>query len=835
MVQGLFEKSDSIGYDAVFQYNALSSTYGIEQVSIYAENFDRSRYPDTPITSIDRLYESVDAGNTPHIIYHYCDGWPQFDAWIIGYTGKVSLRWHNNTPPWFYAASHPQLAERTIRGFEQIRELARAPHVDFWVNSNFTARQLEALNGPLERTSVVFPASRYLNEAEHPIIARMTSPDLPEEASANPIRLLFVSRVVAHKGHGHVIALADYLQNAHGVAVEIDFVGRGHSASTWVARLNAQADRCGITMRLNGEVSEAELTSFYRSAHAFVCLSEHEGFGLPAFEAIRCGLPVVTWARTAFTELLGQHPLSLHELDIRKAAAAILSLRDQHFRNEIVALQHELASGYARPIVKHQIENALAGRYGLHPSLSLDDRWGSFLDKARTAIADRASELHRHECRAPHMHAREYGDNYVTLHDLEVYAALSQPSTGRMKTMLRSSVRSFFRRCTAAAALAVPLFMTSACGPGFMTAAGPSTGAVMKAGNQPSLSGIQMVELNDTVARRVLATEQHHLFSTELGESAPAGTIVGPGDRVEVTLWEAPPATLFGNSIAASRLMPSSNATSLSITLPEQMVDGGGRINIPFAGSINATGRSPQQIEAEIVKRLTGKAHQPQALVRIVGNVTSTVTVVGEVGSNRLIPLSARGERLLDVLAAAGGTRQPVGKMTIQLTRGNKVAAMPLTQIIADPSQNIVLRSGDVVTALFQPYSFTVLGASGRNEELPFEASGLTLAQAFGRIGGLQDQRANAQGVFIFRFEDPAALEPESMAGARTTPNGKVAVIYRVNLRNPETFFVAQGFPIRDKDIVYVSNAPLADLQKFVAIVSSIAYPVISLQAAARN
>jgi polysaccharide export outer membrane protein len=64
-----------------------------------------------------------------------------------------------------------------------------------------------------------------------------------------------------------------------------------------------------------------------------------------------------------------------------------------------------------------------------------------------------------------------------------------------------------------------------------------------------------------------------------------------------------------------------------------------------------------------------------------------------------------------------------------------------------------------VVTALFQPYSFTALGATGANAEIAFEATGITLAQALGRAGGLQDQRADVRGAFLFRLEDPRALD----------------------------------------------------------------------------
>ena len=107
--------------------------------------------------------------------------------------------------------------------------------------------------------------------------------------------------------------------------------------------------------------------------------------------------------------------------------------------------------------------------------------------------------------------------------------------------------------------------------------------------------------------------------------------------------------------------------------------------------------------------------------------------------------------------------------------------------------------------------------------------SAVTLAQALGRVAGLQDQRADVKGVFIFRFEDPAAIDPAMLQDANLTPDGKVAVIYRVNLKDPSTFFVAQGFPIRDKDVLYVSNAPLADIQKFVSVISSTIFPIATI------
>ena len=366
-------------------------------------------------------------------------------------------------------------------------------------------------------------------------------------------------------------------------------------------------------------------------------------------------------------------------------------------------------------------------------------------------------------------------------------------------------------------------------------ASGPSTQSVRGASHRTvGDADIKVIDVNDTVAREVMNSSRSGLFSETLGEVPPIGSVVGRGDVLGINIWEAPPAALFGSQAAfgttsTGAILSSNMGTTQQTVLPEMMVDSAGRIQIPFAGSIQAEGRTTQQIEQSIIARLHGIAHDPQVVVRIVRNANSNVTVVGDVAENTRVTLTPRGERLLDVLATAGGVKQPVGKMTIQITRGSRVVALPLETVIRDPAQNIRLQADDVVTALFQPYSFISLGATGSSAEVPFEATGLTLAQALGRVGGLRDDRADVHGVFIFRIEDPSAIDPAIAATARRTPDGRIPVIYRVNLSDPASFFIAQAFPVRNKDVIYVSNAPLADLQKFVTIVSSMAFSIIGV------
>ena len=265
------------------------------------------------------------------------------------------------------------------------------------------------------------------------------------------------------------------------------------------------------------------------------------------------------------------------------------------------------------------------------------------------------------------------------------------------------------------------------------------------------------------------------------------------------------------------------------VSFPEQMVSAEGTIDIPFAGVIHVAGRSPQQIQTMIEKKLQGKAHDPQVLVRMAQNTTATVTIVGDVARSLQMPLTAKGDRLLDALAAAGGVKQSVGKETIQLARNGHVVSMPLKHVIQDPSQNVPLAPGDVITVTHQPLSLIVLGATTKNEELNFESQGISLAQALGRAGGLQDARADARGVFVFRLADDTDLGVSDPKAPKTA-EGKVPVVYVLDMRNPGSLLMAQGFKMHNNDVLYVSNAPAAELQKFLNIVTSSVYSITSLK-----
>lgn len=361
------------------------------------------------------------------------------------------------------------------------------------------------------------------------------------------------------------------------------------------------------------------------------------------------------------------------------------------------------------------------------------------------------------------------------------------------------------------------------------TSVGPSRSLVEKSASpDAAYPGVKILPLTNALTPAHVATPASGDFQAGFGTIPPIGSQVGVGDALEVTIWEAAPAALFGtvsNDTGSLAAVQTSRPTSL----PQIVVGPSGMITIPFAGQIRAAGRTLRQIEQDIVGSLRGRAHLPQAIVRLARNESANVTVLGDVKEPQRVPLTPRGERLLDVVARAGGTTQSLDRMTIEVTRGNLTQRMAARDIVRDPRQNIILQRDDVVTAIFQPYSFTVLGAAGKNEEVRFEGVGLTLSQALGRIGGFQDDRADPRGVFLFRWEPPAFVGAHP-SQYPTNPEGKVPVIYQVDMKDPQTYFAAQKFQMRDSDVVYVANSKLADLQRFVNILASSIIPLSTVR-----
>ncbi len=165
----------------------------------------------------------------------------------------------------------------------------------------------------------------------------------------------------------------------------------------------------------------------------------------------------------------------------------------------------------------------------------------------------------------------------------------------------------------------------------------------------------------------------------------PSEIRFGVGDTVSVTVFEAAAGGLFIPADAGVR-------PGNYVTLPNQQVDTQGNITVPYAGAIKAQGRTAVQVQSAIVAALKNRALEPQAVVALVDQRASSISVLGEVGTPSRFPASASGERLLDAISRAGGPRNPGYDTWVMLEREGRQAAAPFASLLEQPANNIYVR-----------------------------------------------------------------------------------------------------------------------------------------------
>jgi polysaccharide export outer membrane protein len=300
----------------------------------------------------------------------------------------------------------------------------------------------------------------------------------------------------------------------------------------------------------------------------------------------------------------------------------------------------------------------------------------------------------------------------------------------------------------------------------------------------------------------------------------------GIGDVVAVTLFESAAGGLFIPAEASVR-------PGNFITLPNQNVDTNGNITVPYAGPIQARGRTPEQVQQAIVDALKNRAIDPQAVVSLIEQRTSLISVLGDVNTPARFPASAAGEYILDAITRAGGPKSQGYDEWVMLQREGKRAIVPFGALVYEPSNNIYVHPYDTIYMYREPQNFVAFGASGQQGLLPFDAWRISLAEGVAKAGGLNDTQADPGSVFLYRGETREVAERLG-ADLQRFPGPIVPVIYLVNFRDPAGYFLATKFQMRNKDVLYVSNAIAVDaakaMQFFRLTVATVNDPIVAAQ-----
>lgn len=383
------------------------------------------------------------------------------------------------------------------------------------------------------------------------------------------------------------------------------------------------------------------------------------------------------------------------------------------------------------------------------------------------------------------------------------------------------------------------------CGCQSLPTSGPSNNQVIdQFTNNQNPSGARLVDLTPTVVQTLRNRPQRSLsIINSLRSNRPVDRL-GPGDVLTVTIYEA------GNGLFNPRRASDGDASaapptgSSAETLPRLQVDRNGMIMVPYAGEIRVTGQTTTEIQRAIESRLADKTAQPQVVVSLLTNGSNVVYVSGDVKNSGRYPLSLAHETLLDMVALAGGPTHSPQDTVVKVNRRGHEATTSLTRVQTVASENIPVEPQDRIQVDYLPRSYLSFGATGRVAQIQFDAATVSLAEAVARVGGLDDSRANPEAVFLFRYETPndvqalgltppGAVLPVSAAPTPGAMPQGLPVVYRVDMRNPQTYFAIQQFAMQDKDLIYIANAPTVQIYKFLQLIYTFATPAITARAVA--
>jgi polysaccharide export outer membrane protein len=302
---------------------------------------------------------------------------------------------------------------------------------------------------------------------------------------------------------------------------------------------------------------------------------------------------------------------------------------------------------------------------------------------------------------------------------------------------------------------------------------------------------------------------------------AKPNQVIGVGDVLNISIFEAAPGGLFTPGQAAGA------RPGNFVDLPAQAVDQKGSIYVPYAGEIPAAARTIPDIQQAIVARLRNRAIEPQVVVSLNQQHSSVVSVLGDVNTPGVLALNSVGERLLALIARAGGPKFEAIESYVTLQRDGKRVKVLLSRVVHDPRENIFVRPNDVIFLTRESPTFTALGALnqnvfGFNSEIPFDVETLTLAQAMGKSGGLNDNQSDPSELYVYRYEDRRYLEKLGVDTTKFTLD-RVPTIYHLNLRDPSGMLLASAFQMKIKDVMYVANAKVVDYYKLLLLINNTA------------
>lgn len=318
------------------------------------------------------------------------------------------------------------------------------------------------------------------------------------------------------------------------------------------------------------------------------------------------------------------------------------------------------------------------------------------------------------------------------------------------------------------------------------------TGNLVREGS-PESSRMELIPITPKLVAIESAADYSNVIASELLSYQPTEYRIGAGDLIYITVWDHPELTA-----------PSG---------PQQQIEANGRLVrpdgslfYPYVGTIDAAGKTIEELRSIIASRLAKVVAEPQVDVSILRFVSQKVILSGAFLKTGQLPITNTPLRLLDAVGQGSIVPETADISGLVLKREGHEYFIDLDALNRKNSHlhNIYLKDGD---QLHLPYNdqkkVYVLGEVTATRSLNFKGSNMNLTDALGSVGGLRQETSSGKEVYVIRGVENLADEPVK--------------VFQIDLKSPSAFALAQHFKLKPQDVVYVGPADVTRWNRFIS------------------
>lgn len=296
--------------------------------------------------------------------------------------------------------------------------------------------------------------------------------------------------------------------------------------------------------------------------------------------------------------------------------------------------------------------------------------------------------------------------------------------------------------------------------------------------------------------------ERHHGW---IGHShGPKAQVIRPGDQLNLLVWDS-----GDNSLLTA---PEQRVAEL----PNMRVSEAGTIFVPYVGKVQVTGRTPDSARQLIQRQMEAIVPSAQVQLAMVEGRGNSIDLVGGVNQPGNIVMPDQDFSVLAAISAGGGVSSAMENPIVKLVRGHDIYSTSVSRLYENPRLDTRLRGGDKVIVENDRRYFLSLGAAGQEAQHAFNRDQVSALDALAIVGGVNDSRADPQGILILR-EYPASAISAGTRGPRLQ-----RVVFTLDLTSSDGLFSARNFQIQSGDLVLATETPLTDTRTVLGLVGSV-------------